>query len=181
MNFHPSRAKTTNIRRYRLPGNPVFITAVCHRRNPILGPDTEKERLLAVMREVQAEIPFKMVAYVILSDHFHWLIRPEGDADFSRIMQSVKLRFTRRYKLHHGITGNLALWQRRFWDHMIRDEDDLRRHLDYIHYNPAKHDYVTEPAGYRWSSFPAYLAKGHYPPAWAASGVPENIASLNLE
>ena len=171
----------TNIRRYHTPGAPVFITAVCYQRNPTLAPDAEKERLLAAMREVRAEMPFKMLAYVILNDHFHWLIRPQGDADFSRIMQSVKLRFARRYKRHHGLTGSPTLWQRRFWDHLIRDEDDMQRHLDYIHYNPVKHGYVANPADYAWSSLSSYVAKGHYPQAWAAASEPAHIAALDLE
>lgn len=128
----------TNIRRYHLSNQAVFITAVCHQRRPVLANEQEKTLLLAVMREVKAEIPFHLLAYVILNDHFHCLIRPEADRDFSRIVQSVKLRFTRRWKREQAVETSVTLWQRRFWDHVIRDSTDLQQHLDYIHYNPVK-------------------------------------------
>lgn len=88
----------TNIRRYSANNQPIFITAICHHRKPFLANATEKERLLTVMREVKTEQSFRVLAYVILNDHFHWLIRTESKANFSQIIQSVKLRFTHRYK-----------------------------------------------------------------------------------
>ena len=133
------------------------------------------------MREVKAEIPFRLLAYVILNDHFHCLIRPEADSDFSRIMQSVKLRFTHRWKREQAVETSVTLWQRRFWDHVIRDSTDLQQHLDYIHYNPVKHGYVSNPADYQWSSFKAHQAKGRYPPGWAKTQIPGAIKSLDFE
>ena len=125
----------TNIRRFYLPESAVFITAVCHGRAPLLKPVLEKERLLRIFREVKQELPFHMLGYVIMDDHFHCLIRPEADFTFSQIVQSVKLRYTHRYKSAHEIPGRFSVWQRRFWDHVIRDHDDLQTHLDYIHFN----------------------------------------------
>ncbi len=133
------------------------------------------------MREVKAEIPFRLLAYVILNDHFHCLIRPEADSYFSRIMQSVKLRFTHRWKREQAVETSVTLWQRRFWDHVIRDSTDLQQHLDYIHYNPVKHGYVTDPADYPWSSFKAHQAKGRYPRGWAKTQIPDAIKFLDFE
>jgi len=96
-------------------------------------------------------MPFRLIAYVILDDHFHCILRPETGSNFSSILQSIKLRFTHRLNREQGITTPLSLWQRRFWDHLLRDADDLHRHLDYIHYNPVKHGYVIDPADYQWS------------------------------
>jgi putative transposase len=171
----------TNIRRYHLSNQAVFITAVCHKCRPVLANEQEKTLLLAVMREIKAEIPFRLLAYVILNDHFHCLIRPEADSDFSRIVQSVKLRFTHRWKRKQAVETSVTLWQRRFWDHVILDSTDLQQHLDYIHYNPVKHGYVTDPADYPWSSFKAHQAKGRYPPGWAKTQIPGAIKSLDFE
>ena len=137
--------------------------------------------LLAILREVKAEIPFRSIAYVILNDHFHCLIRPEANSDFSRIIQSIKLRFTHRWKQKHSIDKLVTLWQRRFWDHIIRDNEDLHRHLDYIHYNPVKHGFVTDPADYQWSSFKAHQSKGRYPLGWGVAQIDEAIKSMDLE
>ena len=171
----------TDIRRYHLENQAIFITAVCHKRKPSLSSEREKNLLLDIIREVKAEMPFRLIAYVILDDHFHCILRPETGSNFSSILQSIKLRFTHRLKREQGITTPLSLWQRRFWDHLLRDTDDLHRHLDYIHYNPVKHGYVIDPADYQWSSFKAHLAKGRYPPGWAKTEIPDAIKSMDFE
>jgi putative transposase len=170
----------TNIRRYYIPNSTVFITAVCYKRTPLLQPNGEKERLLNIMREVKRDLPFRMLAYVILDDHFHWILKPES-GNFSKIMQSIKLRFARRFIKDNQIMGNSNIWQRRFWDHVIRDDSDFHRHLDYIHYNPVKHGYVSKPHAYSWSSFPNYVDKGYYQLNWGSDDVPENLRSLDFE
>ncbi|WP_305907553.1 transposase [Methylomarinum sp. Ch1-1] len=171
----------TDIRRYPPINHPVFITAVCHRRNPVLANDADKELLLTVMREVKKEMPFRVLAYVILDDHFHWLIRMDEGHAFSRILQSVKLRFTHRWKRARNITMPTTLWQRRFWDHIIRDTEDLNLHMDYIHFNPVKHEIVTDPVDYPWSSFHVHQSKDRYPKDWGRKLVPGNIKSMILE
>jgi putative transposase len=171
----------TNIRRYRPVGHPVFITAVCQGRAPVLAPAVEKERLLAAMREVKSEMPFHLLAYVILDDHFHWIIRPEAESNFSRILQSIKLRYTHRHKQAHGIIRSASLWQRRFWDHIIRAPDDLHRHMDYVHYNPVKHGYAAAPSAYPWSSFAVHVERGRYPLNWGSAAVPGDITSMDFE
>jgi putative transposase len=177
----------TNVRRYYIPNAPVFITAVCYQRKPFLENDVNKELLLSVMRDVKSSKPFSMIAYVLLDDHFHWIIKTcrsgcdqrelpdktenvrerfahpdlqSGIVHFSQIMQSVKLRFVHRFKRVRGIETSISLWQRRFWDHVIRGQKDLSRHLDYIHYNPVKHGYVASPFEYEWSSFKTLVKRG---------------------
>ncbi|TDY04224.1 REP-associated tyrosine transposase [Thiohalophilus thiocyanatoxydans] len=161
------------IRRYHVADIPVFITAVCHNRYPYLKPETNKQLILSVMREVKVEMDYRMLGYVILDNHFHWIIKPEGSNDFSRIMQSVKLRFTRRAQ-----QNDHRIWQRRFWDHLIRDEADLHQHLDYIHFNPVKHGYSASPMEYNWSSYGEYLRRGYYSPDWGIHREPEGLGGL---
>jgi putative transposase len=88
-----------------------------------------------------------MLAYVFLYDHFHMLIQPTGQSNFSQIMHSLKPNFTKAYKKMLGLSSSQSMkfWQKRFWDHVIRDDRDLENHLHYIHLNPIKHGYVSDP------------------------------------
>ncbi|MCU7927386.1 MAG: transposase [Candidatus Thiodiazotropha sp. (ex Dulcina madagascariensis)] len=166
----------THIRRYFVHHAPIFITAVCHRRQPYLKCDEHKALLLLVMREVKGEWPFRMVGYVILDEHFHWLILSQAPESFPLIMQSVKLRFARRFpRVEWHATGHV--WQRRYWDHIIRNDNDLQRHLDYIHYNPVKHGLAKAVADYRWSSFGEYFQRGMYLAGWGET-MPKGIEGL---
>ncbi len=168
-----------NLRRYYVTDAPIFITAVCFQRRPFLESDEAKELLLAVMREVKQAISYRMLGYVILDDHFHWIIRPVNVKDFPRIMPSVKLRFARRRE--HTAATFRSLWQPRFWDPIARDAKDLARHLDYIHYNPVKHGYVADPAAYCWSSLQSHVTRGRYPSGWAVTAPPTTIKGMESE
>jgi len=81
-------------------------------------------------------------------------------------MHSLKPNFTKAYKRQLGIAGSMKFWQKRFWDHVIRDETDLERHLDHIHYNPVKHGLVSKPEMWPQSSYDAWKARGAYPDGW---------------
>jgi putative transposase len=169
----------TNIRRYPPNGAPVFITAVTANRAPILASSVNKQLLLEIIREVKIEHDFSMLGYVVLNDHFHLIIKTR-DADISKIMQSIKLRFTRRY-IKHTTDTPVSLWQRRFWDHLIRDENDFQRHLDYIHYNPVKHGVAISAYEFVFSSFRAYVERGAYSSDWGAHDATSQISSMHLE
>jgi putative transposase len=171
----------SKIRRFYIPGTSVFITTVCHNRKNYLKTDLDKQLLLSVMREVKIPKSFEMIAYVIMDNHFHCIIKPENTYNFSQIMQSIKLRFTNRYKKNKGLCSNISIWQPRFWDHVIRNQDDMYRHIDYIHYNPVKHRYDNSPFDYPWSSFRKYVDRGDYPKEWASFKEPENISGMNYE
>ncbi len=170
----------TNIRRHYIPEHPVFITAVCQGRKPFLKEAQTKALLLSVMREVKAEKQFSMIAYAIMDDHFHWIIQL-SDADFSKIVQSVKLRFVHRCKKQTGVKKSVQLWQKRFWDHVIRDENDLHRHMDYVHYNPVRHGVVKRPLDYPWCSFNHHVERGNYVLDWGSILEPDTISKMNLE
>jgi putative transposase len=172
----------TNIRRYPANGASVFITAVTANREPFLISNENKQLLLDVIREVKLQHGFVMLGYAILNDHFHFLINPK-DADISKIMQSIKLRFTRRYIKRASSTKEqpVSLWQRRFWDHVIRDEDDFQRHLDYIHYNPVKHGVIASANEYIFSSFRAYVERGAYDLDWSVGKALQQIDNMNFE
>ena len=132
------------------------------------------------MREVKSSSGFALNAYVILDDHFHWIITPVVQ-NFSAIMQSIKLRFVHRYKKAIDKNEQATLWQRRFWDHVIRNSEDLHRHMDYIHYKPVKHGYVLKPLDYKWSSFNTHVEMRNYDAKWGADTISDAIHTMNLE
>jgi len=166
----------SNLRRYPSHGHPVFLTLVCRNRAAHLGTDAAKALFLDVLRGLKQERPFRLHARVLLDDHTHLLLTPEN-GDFSAIVQRLKLRFTRRMKQ----ADTISLWQPRLWDHCIRDADDLARHLDYIHYNPVKHGLARCATDYPWSSLRARIERGHYPADWGGSGMPGQLAGMELE
>ncbi|MCX6827195.1 MAG: hypothetical protein NTV06_08035 [candidate division Zixibacteria bacterium] len=129
-----------SLRRYNLTGKKYFITAVTLKRAPILLEN------LSLFWSCWVDI--KPEAWVILSNHFHIIIDVAG-GNILRLMHNFKLRYSIHYRKSKG-TGKV--WQNRFWDHIIRDNKDLNRHLDYIHYNPVKHGFVNNPFDYRDSS-----------------------------
>lgn len=159
-------------RAYR-PGASYFFTAVTERRRPILV--TYVDQLRDAVRATRTRYPFAIDAIVVLPDHLHtvWTL-PEGDANFSLRWRELKRRFTRVLPLSargepsasRARKGEQAVWQRRFWEHLIRDEQDYAAHVDYIHFNPVKHGLVAEPYDWPHSSFHRYVKAGWYPERW---------------
>lgn len=167
----------SNYRRWYIPGGTYFFTLVTHQRRPLLTTAKARLWLNLALEEEQKARPFDLVAIVLLPDHLHtiWTL-PEGDSDFSTRWASVKEEFTRQYRARGETEGQLtrsrqrhrerAFWQRRFWEHVCRDEDDLKRFLDYLHWNPVKHGYVRAVKDWRWSTFQKFVDLGEYAPNW---------------
>ena len=163
----------TNYRRNFVPGGSFFFTVnLADRRSRLL---TEHVGLLrTAFRDTRARHPFAIEAIVILPDHLHaiWTL-PEGDADFARRWRLIKSAFSRG--LPHGerisasrlAKGERGIWQRRYWEHTLRDEGDLARHVDYIHFNPVKHGHVSRVQDWPYSSFSRMVRLGVYPADWA--------------
>lgn len=158
-----------NIKRYYVPNAIVFITQVVDRRISIFQQTVFIDLLRTILHNVKVLHPFSLMGYVFLPEHFHLLIRPTGRSNFSQIIQSLKRNFTIEYKKQLGMVGHMKFWQKGFWDHVIRDEMDLQRHLDYIHYNPVRHGLVEKPELWPHSSFPYWQQRGVYPACWGWS------------
>ncbi len=171
-------------RRARIPGATYFFTVVTAERRPLLIDNIS--HLRNAFRSVKHRYPFHIEAIVVLPDHPHAIWRlPEGDAAYPLRWSLIKHHFSiglpagrrtasRRSKREKGI------WQRRYWEHCIRDENDLRRHLDYIHYNPVKHGLVNRVADWPYSSFDKWVAKGMYPEDWGGQA-PSRVEGMELE
>jgi putative transposase len=169
----------SDYRRWYVTGGTYFFTIVTADRQPILCGDVARRCLREAMQKVRRVRPFAVVAIVLLPDHLHtvWTL-PEGDTAYSTRWRRTKEEFTRAYlaggaaeaprsqsRLRQGERG---VWQRRYWEHTVRDEEDLKRCVDYIHWNPKKHGYAANVRDWPWSSFHRYVQLGEYEADWGA-------------
>ncbi|MDD3517113.1 MAG: transposase [Chromatiales bacterium] len=166
--------------RYRrdfVPGGTYFFTLTLTDRRSRLLID-EVDRLRSVYRRVQARHPFRTLAICVLPDHVHavWAL-PDGDADFPLRWRLIKSGFSRTLPVPAGRRASLigrrekGIWQRRYWEHRIRDEADLERHVAYVHFNPVKHGLVRRVRDWPWSSFHRHVAAGWLPEDWAGGEI----------
>ncbi|OGT20324.1 MAG: transposase [Gammaproteobacteria bacterium RBG_16_57_12] len=171
----------SNYRRAYIPGGIYFFTVVTLDRAPVFTDDGRVDMLRQALRKVMAVRPFQIDAMVVLPEHLHCIWRlPEGDADYSSRWREIKKAASRQIGTATNRRNERMVWQRRFWEHAIRDEEDWCRHVDYIHYNPVKHRLVNHPGEWRWSSFCNAVNKGWYEETWG-SGEPATIAGMDCE
>ena len=159
-------------RRLKIEGGAFFFTlALADRGSNLLVRDIE--RLRSAYAEVEKRHPFETVAICILPDHIHALWQlPGGDADYASRWSLLKFGFSRglppaKRSMSKIRKREKGIWQRRYWEHAIRNDIDFERHVDYIHYNPVKHGLVTRVADWPFSSFHRYVAQGILPGDWA--------------
>lgn len=167
-----------NYRRAYVPGGTFFFTLVTNRRKPLFSDVLARSLLGTCLRECQVKWPFEINAMVLLPDHLHaiWTL-PAGDDQYSTRWSWTKKEFTKRWLARGATESRISagrqrerrrgIWQPRFWEHTIEDEDDFERHFDYIHYNPVKHGYVRCPHEWPHSSFHRWVKAGVYPWHWA--------------
>jgi putative transposase len=163
-----------NYRRSRVPGATYFFTVNLADRQRTWLVD-HIDLLRQAFSSVKQRHPFTLDAIVILPDHLHalWTLPPK-DRDFATRWMLIKGHFSRglpdfdtrgRSRRRKGERG---IWQRRYWEHLIRDEDDFARHVDYIHYNPVKHGHVRCASAWAWSSIHQYQHRGLIPRNWGS-------------
>ena len=171
-------------RRATTPGATYFFTVVTYNRQRLFEHPDTVQLLREAFHQVKQRHPFTLDAIVVLPDHLHclWTL-PAGDANFSTRWRLIKAEFSRRcparYKQQRSLSRlkkhEQAIWQRRFWEHKIRDEADFTNHLDYIHYNPVGHQLVESPKDWPYSSFRRYVALGWYSEDWGTNRVIELV------
>lgn len=167
----------TTWRRVYVSGGTYFFTLVTANRAEILTTPVARSLLRTVIQECRAEWPFETLSVVLMPDHLHtlWSL-PEGDTEYSKRWGWMKKEFTKRWLEAGGTEQSVSrskrrnrrrgVWQRKFWEHAIRDERDFERHFDYIHYNPVKHALVDRAVDWPWSSFHRCVRSGIYPLDW---------------
>jgi putative transposase len=171
-----------NYHRSLVEGGIYFFTVVTFQRQPIFTNETARNILHQAWQEVKEGYPFETIAVCLLPEHLHCIWRlPEGDADYSTRWKEIKRRFTIGYLRDVGPGGErnasrlkqqeAAIWQRRFWEHTIENEEDLEEHLDYVHYNPIKHGLVERVIDWPYSSFARYVKAGIYDKDWVGGDV----------
>ena len=167
----------TDYRRFYIPGATWFFTVnLAERQNNRLLVE-HIDVLRNAFRYVKTRRTFAMDAVVIMPDHLHclWTL-PSDDADFSIRWGQIKGYFSRHIAKGERLSKSRVkrrergLWQRRFWAHLIMNQDDLNRHIDYIHWNPVKHGWVKNTIDWPYSSFHQFVKAGIYPPTWGHSG-----------
>lgn len=167
-------------RRSRLPGGRFFFTVVTEQRQRLLTEDPVRLALRQAIQAVRRQRPFRIEGWVLLPDHLHaiWTL-PSDDDDHATRWRLIKRRVTHQLggACHNPAVmterrrkkGQGSLWQHRYWEHCLRDEDDMRRHLDYLHFNPVEHGLVARVVDWQWSTFHRYLADGAYPMDWGGT------------
>jgi len=162
----------SRFRRARVSGASYFFTVVlADRRSDLLT--RHIDLLRETVRATQLRHPFHINAWVILPDHLHciWTL-PQDDANFALRWKVIKFGFSKRLSVGEVRTatqrarGERGIWQRRYWEHLIRDEQDYQRHVEYIHFNPVKHGHVGAVKDWPYSSFHRAVREGLYPQDW---------------
>lgn len=169
----------TDYRRLYIPGASWFFTVNLENRQGNLLVE-HIDILRAAFAYAKQRHPLRIDAVSVMPEHLHciWTL-PEGDADFSTRWNLLKGYFSRHLPGGESISQSRAgkrergIWQRRFWEHCLRDQDDFNRHVDYIHWNPVKHGWVQRVRDWPHSSFHRYVQAGIYPPDWLGDGVEE--------
>ena len=179
-------------RRAYAPGGTFFFTAVTYKRRPLLCDPLARRLLRGIIRRTQQRWPFTIDAIVLLPDHLHtlWTL-PEGDANFSTRWAYLKKEFTKAWLAGGEAEGSVSesrrqnrrrgVWQRRFWEHTIRDDRDFERHCDYIHFNPVKHGHASCPHAWPYSSFRRWMRRGVYAVDWQCAGDGRVIEPFNTK
>ena len=160
-------------RAWRLGGTWFFTVNLleCHGNDRLIR---HIDLLRQAVRVVKRSHPFGIYAWVVLPDHLHCVIElPEGDSDFALRWRLIKLLFSRALPKTERLSavrqrrGERGIWQRRYWEHLIRDERDFAAHMDYVHINPLKHGLVRAVRDWPYSTFHRLVAAGVYPTNWA--------------
>jgi putative transposase len=167
-------------RRTYIPGGTFFLTLVTYQRIPLFSNPENINRLRVAISTTRREMPFEIIGAVVLPEHIHFLwILPPDDSNYSKRIGRLKVLFTHSLRGKKMLPQNVSIsrqkhresdvWQRRFWEHTIRHEEDLAKHLDYIHYNPVKHRLAACPHQWEYSSFHKSVRQGTYSADWCCS------------
>ena len=168
-------------RRAAVPGASHFFTLFTHQRRQLFLDQGNVDRWQQAVSKVQRARPFIIEAAVVMPDHLHmiWTL-PENDADYSTRIRLIKSTFTKSLPPSPGVKPNVSriskgerdVWQRRYWEHVIRDENDFQAHVDYIHFNPVQSGLVERPGDWPHSTFLRWVERGSYDPWWGTDYLP---------
>lgn len=169
-----------NYKRLFIPNSFIFVTVVTKNRKQILVENIEYLKM--AFKLTKQKFRFDIIAITINQDHFHMIIKPEDIKTYPKIIGSIKSTFTKNVHIKNSKNKNREsdIWQRRYWEHSIINEEDLYKHIDYIHYNSVKHYGIT-PKDWKYSSFNKFVKNGYYESSWCNFEDKYKINNLNLE
>lgn len=165
----------------------IHVVVVTYKRNCILIKNINLLR--KSFENAKHFFDFEIVAICVLPDHFHLILNPKNINEYPKIITAIKYYFSRRLNdvgvetptYGYKNKGEKGIWQRRYFEHTIRDEEDLHRHLDYIHYNPVKHDYAQKVKDWEFSSFDKFVKMKNYDIEWGSSEDIKHIETLECD
>jgi putative transposase len=151
------KVRNIELKRFYVPGQIYFITTITENRRKIFIDEENIGILLETFQMYREKYRFKLIAYVILPDHFHFMIIPSKEINISKIMKGIKGSSARNINRSKGRKN--SIWQHQFLDHIIRKGDDYKKHIEYIHNNPIKHQLADSNSiqKYKWSSYRNYF------------------------
>ncbi len=163
----------SNYRRVKIEGAWYFFTVVTYHRRNFLTDDFVRPILKETFQQIKTDRPFEMPAFCLMPNHLHCIWQmPQGDCDYSARWSLIKRIFSKTYIASGGKPlsqsksrqkkRELGIWQRRFWEHRIRDETDYWNHVHYIHYNPVKHKLVGRIEDWPYSTYHRFCQRGTY-------------------
>jgi putative transposase len=168
-------------KRFYQPGGHYFFTLVTHKRKSLFNIPENITHLKTAIQKVKTEYPFKLEAMVLLPDHLHCIWKlPNDSQDFSTRWRLIKRYFSMQVVAPLNHRHEKQVWQRRFWEHAIRNERDWQQHIDYIHYNPVKHGYAVSAKEWPHSTFHLWVQKGLYDAHWGLAE-PKAISKMAFE
>ena len=170
-----------NYKRLFIEHTYVILTIVTHMRKKILIENVDILR--KSFEQCKKRYDFEIFAIVINPDHLHMILKPKNINEYPKIIGQIKAGFTKNVNIEYEMNNSREsnIWQRRYWEHTIRDEDDLYKHLDYIHFNPIKHGYVQRAKDWEFSSFDKFVKKGFYESDWCNFNDKYKIIDMDLE
>ena len=169
-----------NYKRLFIPNSLVFITLVTKHRKPILIKHIEI--LKKSFRTAKQKYPFDVIAVIVNPDHLHAIIQPKDIKQYPAIIGYLKAIFTQTSGVPYQVNknGEADIWQRRYWAHIILNQTDLYKHIDYIHYNSIKHHDIA-PKNWAYSSFHKFVKNGYYEAEWCNMTDVYHIKNMDVE
>lgn len=162
----------------------LFITMVTDNRQPLLINNIDLLR--QSFKNAKEFFDFDIYSICVLPDHIHMILIPENINNYPKIISAIKHYFSKNLNVNTNNKSKISkrekgVWQRRYWEHTIRSEEDLQKHIDYIHFNPIKHNLVNEIKNWEYSSFHNFVKNGFYYENWGRQDVSDELISFDCE
>jgi putative transposase len=159
-------------------GEYLFVTIYTHDREPLLQDKQAKRLLLNRLSDTKKQFRLVIAAYVVLDNHLHLLFSSPPSNECTAIINHLRAGVQRDWRKEFKLPDDTQLWEHGFKSRIVGGMEDMRSHLDFIHYDPHRHGLAERPADYKWSSLPARVAQGHYPDNWGVMGPPAGVARV---